>query len=157
MLNFLVKLANFLDKNGHYDLAIQIDKTIFAVDESKRKFTTGYCAEYAQALHELTGYPIFIIKGYGSSEDDFEPYEIAHVFVSPDGGNTAIDAIGTRSVQGLVMDSFFTNKPVRITVDPISASELETEMPSEPEALREARVAVASEGIEPSRPKNAGF
>lgn len=102
-------------------------------------FSSGYCGDYAVALHEKTGYPIYVVRGYGPRDDYGQPYETAHAFVSSDNGKTGIDIVGSRPVKEIRKDVVFTMPIVKVRVERVSREELEDEMPCEPEALELAR------------------
>lgn len=107
-----------------------------------QKFVTGYCAEYAIALHERFGYPLYVIKGVFPGGD----YEIAHAFVSADGGATGLDASGASGVESIKAACFFSRRPRQVKVSRVSRESLEWEVGVEDEALVEARQLVAERG-----------
>lgn len=110
------------------------------ITEEWRKFVSEYCGEYAIALHERFGLPIYVLKGYSSADD----YSIGYAFVSSDGGRTGIDARGIVSVDELRATCAFAGRPRWMSVSRISRENLAWELGGvEEEILAEARQIVA--------------
>jgi len=110
--------------------------------KKSNKFGSGYCAEFALALHEKTGYPIAVILGHYRDEDTDEEYtEPSHCFVMIDSQN-GIDCYGERSINSMIEESYFSSKPIKITIEQVTPEEAINTFSMEgaiPEALKEAR------------------
>ena len=105
-------------------------------DDTDEKFVSEYCGEYAIALHEHLGLPIYVLRGHDSRGDS----SIGYVFVSPDGGRTGICAQGSVSIDELKATCLFAQKPRRMTVNRVSQESLAWELDIvENEILAEAR------------------
>lgn len=97
-----------------------------------------HCAEYAIALQERFGFPLYAVRG----DDDYE-HRIIHIFVSGDGGRTGIDVSGERAVSQIVSDC---TEVARASVELFEREDLGNEMIAIDEAvLDEARGIVRSE------------
>ena len=96
-------------------------------------------AEYAIALHERLGYPLYVIKGVFAGGD----YEVAHAFVSSDGGRTVLDASGASDVEEVKSTCRFSRVPRQVRVARISREMLEWEIGVDDETMSEARGLVA--------------
>ena len=111
-------------------------------DDTDEKFVSEYCGEYAIALHEHLGLPIYVLRGHYAWGDS----SIGYVFVSPDGGRTGICAQGFVSINELKATCLFAQKPRRMTVNQISQENLAWELDIvENEILAEARQRVSIE------------
>lgn len=107
------------------------------VDE---KFISERCGEYAVALHERLGLPIYAVTVRRSSA---EP-AISYAFVSADGGETGIDARGVVRVDELRAACAPGVRPGSVAVTRVSRERLVWELGIvEDEHLAEARQIVA--------------
>ena len=103
------------------------------VDE---KFMSERCGEYAIALHERLGLPIYAVVVRRPSA---EPV-IGYAFVSADGGETGIDARGVARVDELKAACAAGVRPGLVTVTRVSRERLAWELGIvEDEHLAEAR------------------
>ncbi len=92
--------------------------------DEKQKFISEYCGEYAVALHDCLGLPIYVLKGYYSSGD----CSIGYAFVSTDGGRTGLGACGVVPVDELQATCLFARRPRRVTVSRMSRENLAWEL-----------------------------
>jgi hypothetical protein len=94
-------------------------------------FSTGYCGEFAAALHGLTGYPIV---AYYDSEG-----RLAHATVAPS-KKTRIDEHGTSKAADMLADIKSWNAgrvtQRQITVDELDAESMEGLLPDIVEAAK---------------------
>ena len=106
-------------------------------------FTGGYCAEFALALHEKTGYPIVsfdeIIK---HDEDDIETQSIHYACKH---NNLYYDAKGKRTEEDIRKNLLGSDMKLAINVEirELTPEYLEGETRLEPEALEQAREIVS--------------
>lgn len=104
-------------------------------------FCRGYCAEFAVALNEETGWPIVAFKEYLWDDMNEEEYTgLVHATVRAPNGQFA-DARGLRSEEEIAKNLLNSMaKPLdKYTTETMTADELEMETTIYPEALEEAR------------------
>lgn len=119
-----------------------------SIADERRKFLSERCGEYAIALHEYLGLPIYVLV----SERSLSNCSIDYVFVSGDGGKTGLDAQGAVSVDDLVATCALGHASRRVTVSRMSRERLAWELGIlEDECLAEARQLVSEEYECPSR------
>lgn len=108
-----------------------------------RMFSQGYCAEFAIALHELTGYPIFSFDEilYDDFMEEKYPQFLHYAVKHPSG--KYLDVKGLRTEKEIINNLIsYNNTPVdpeKITVQAKSLEDVESEVSLEDEALELAR------------------
>jgi hypothetical protein len=94
-------------------------------------YTMGMCDAYAIALHQIYGYPLYVIYGVYKDEDDEENMEPCHIVAKK--GNKYLDVRGERTKEELLKNCVFMNKVFKVKF--IETSE------------EEARYIFTSEGV----------
>lgn len=110
------------------------------ITDEKRKFVSEYCGEYAVALHERLGLPIYVLQDVAAGNT------IWYAFVSADGGKTMVDARGEVPIDDIKAICALVFKSKRVAVSRISRENLMWELGIvENEVLAEARQMVAEQ------------
>lgn len=97
-------------------------------------FMKGYCAEFALALHEKTGYPIVSFE-----EEDFDGYTMSIHYAVKDPSGKILDARGLRTQDEIIDNLYKTDgtpaKPEEIQIRELSVNDLEAETEINEEAF----------------------
>ena len=118
-------------------------------------FTSGYCAEFALALHERTGYPIVSFdENIKHDEDDIETQSIHYACKHK---NLYYDAKGKRTEEEIRKNLIGSdmNSAVNVSIRKLTADYLENETEIVDDALEQARQIVGKmknigEGFDPT-------
>ena len=105
-------------------------------DYLKRKYTMGFCDEYAIALNKLDGSPIYVVRGYYDNEDEMG-FVDGHVLVKV-GEDKFEDITGIHSKQDIVNRMLWNEDINSIDIVPISLEELKWIFNSSDEGVKEA-------------------
>jgi hypothetical protein len=103
--------------------------TILEKDNSL--FTCGYCAEFAFALHQYTGWPLGAFKEI-EKEDEDEYYSLIHAFCYHPSGHIA-DVRGIRTREEVVKNLIYgdlseaSSDTTRLSEEQLSIGDLENE------------------------------
>lgn len=118
-------------------------------------FTQGYCAEYALALHNTTGFPIFVFEEREEEQDpfdDFVSWQFIHYVVKHPSGKY-LDVRGLRTEEDILQNLLsFDGSPVdldKVRVRETNPEEIEAEAFLNEDALRLAEKYL--ERVSPSR------
>lgn len=97
-------------------------------------FVRGYCAEFALALHEKTGFPIVSFE-----EEDFDGYTMSIHYAVKDPSGKIIDARGLRTQDEIIDNLYKTDgtpaTPEEIKIRELSVNDLEAETEINEEAF----------------------
>lgn len=144
----MMRLSEILFRETSYNLTRQQpedieDPNIMNMGNERGIYCTGLCGEFAAALSEMFGYRLGAIKQLKWDSDHEEEYTIlVHAFARhPSDNSLGIDAVGIRSVDEMMEDSFVSGEG-KLVVQDTSRVELDEQSMEglDGDAMKDAKV-----------------